>query len=134
MNDLMSGGVHRLWKTAMVDWLNPRPGLKLLDTAGGTGDIAFRVLDRLEPGAGEAIVCHLTAELLAVGRDRAIGRGLVQGPAGVCVDAPRLPMPDPSVTAPRLARGLPKLGIASVRVRVWPSVSRLGDASQLKKT
>src|SRR3546814_6983914 len=70
MNDLMSGGVHRLWKTAMVDWLNPRPGLKLLDTAGGTGDIAFRVLDRLAPGAGEVIVCDLTAEMLAVGRDR----------------------------------------------------------------
>ena len=44
MNDLMSVGVHRLWKSAMIDWLAPRPGLRLLDVAGGTGDIAFRVL------------------------------------------------------------------------------------------
>src|SRR3546814_16259801 len=89
MNDLMSGGVHRLWKTAMVDWLNPRPGLKLLDTAGGTGDIAFRVLDRLAPGAGHVIVCDLTAEMLAVGRDRAVDRGLVQGLPWVCGAAER---------------------------------------------
>ena len=46
MNDLMSAGVHRLWKAALIDWLAPRPGLRLLDLAGGTGDIAFRVLER----------------------------------------------------------------------------------------
>ena len=46
MNDLMSGGVHRLWKDAMMDWLAPRPGQRLLDVAGGTGDIAFRFLKR----------------------------------------------------------------------------------------
>jgi demethylmenaquinone methyltransferase/2-methoxy-6-polyprenyl-1,4-benzoquinol methylase len=106
MNDLMSGGVHRLWKTAMVDWLNPRPGLKLLDTAGGTGDIAFRVLDRLEPGAGHVVVCDLTAEMLAVGRDRAIDRGLVKGLSWVCGDAERLPLPDRSVSAYTIAFGL----------------------------
>lgn len=106
MNDLMSGGVHRLWKTAMVDWLNPRPGLKLLDTAGGTGDIAFRVLDRLAPGAGHVIVCDLTAEMLAVGRDRAVDRGLVKGLSWVCGDAERLPLPDRSVTAYTIAFGL----------------------------
>ena len=44
MHDLLSGGVHRLWKTAMIDWLNPRPGQHLVDVAGGTGDIAFRVI------------------------------------------------------------------------------------------
>ena len=106
MNDLMSGGVHRLWKTAMVDWLNPRPGLALLDAAGGTGDIAFRVLDRLEPGAGHVLVCDLTAEMLVVGRDRAIDRGLVKGLSWVCGDAERLPLPDRSVTAYTIAFGL----------------------------
>src|SRR3546814_12303019 len=45
MNDLMSGGVHRLWKTAMVAWLNPRPGLTLRDPAVGPAALAFRVLD-----------------------------------------------------------------------------------------
>src|SRR5678815_3184148 len=43
MNDLMSGGVHRLWKNTLVDVLNPRPGEKFLDVAGGTGDVAFRI-------------------------------------------------------------------------------------------
>jgi demethylmenaquinone methyltransferase/2-methoxy-6-polyprenyl-1,4-benzoquinol methylase len=110
MNDLMSGGVHRLWKSALVDWLNPRPGLELLDTAGGTGDIAFRVLDRLErqghAGEGHVIVCDLTAEMLAVGRDRAIDRGTLKGLSWVCGDAERLPLPDRSVTAYTIAFGL----------------------------
>ena len=50
MNDVMSAGIHRLWKDAMMDWLAPRDGQHLLDVAGGTGDIAFRFLDRA-PGA-----------------------------------------------------------------------------------
>lgn len=106
MNDLMSGGIHRLWKAALVNWLNPRPGLCLLDTAGGTGDIALRVLNRLEPGTGHVIVCDLTAEMLAVGRDRAIDCGLVKGLSWVCGDAEQLPLPDRSVTAYTIAFGL----------------------------
>ena len=47
MNDAMSLGIHRLWKDAMLDWLAPRPGMRLLDVAGGTGDIAFRFLRRV---------------------------------------------------------------------------------------
>jgi demethylmenaquinone methyltransferase/2-methoxy-6-polyprenyl-1,4-benzoquinol methylase len=49
MNDLMSGGIHRWWKSEMVGWLNPRPGQRLIDVAGGTGDIACRALPRLAP-------------------------------------------------------------------------------------
>ena len=45
MNDLMSAGVHRIWKDAMVEWLNPQPGWRVLDVAGGTGDIAFRIAE-----------------------------------------------------------------------------------------
>jgi len=56
MNDLMSVGIHRVWKDAMMDWLAPRPGQRLLDVAGGTGDIAFRFLDRA-PGS-IATVCE----------------------------------------------------------------------------
>ena len=51
MNDLMSGGVHRLWKGALMDWLAPRSGQKLVDLAGGTGDVALRFLRR---GGGSA--------------------------------------------------------------------------------
>ena len=69
MNDLMSVGVHRLWKTAMMDWLAPRNGQRLLDVAGGTGDIAFRFLDRA-PG-GHVTVCDMTESMLVEGRQRA---------------------------------------------------------------
>src|SRR5512146_3194322 len=56
MNDLMSAGIRRWWKAEMVRWLNPRPGQRLVDVAGGTGDIARRALPRLAP-AGEVVVC-----------------------------------------------------------------------------
>ena len=46
MNDVMSMGIHRIWKEAMMDWLAPRPGQKLLDVAGGTGDVSFKFLKR----------------------------------------------------------------------------------------
>jgi demethylmenaquinone methyltransferase/2-methoxy-6-polyprenyl-1,4-benzoquinol methylase len=70
MNDLMSAGVHRIWKDAMMDWLAPRPGQRLLDVAGGTGDVAFRFLDRA--GAGStAVVCDMTESMLIAGRQRA---------------------------------------------------------------
>src|SRR5689334_25363706 len=73
MNDLMSGGVHRFWKDAMVEWLNPRPGWRVLDVAGGTGDIAFRISDavRRHGGAAKIAVCDINAEMLGEGRRRA---------------------------------------------------------------
>jgi demethylmenaquinone methyltransferase / 2-methoxy-6-polyprenyl-1,4-benzoquinol methylase len=69
MNDVMSGGVHRLWKDAMMDWLAPRRGQRLLDVAGGTGDIAFRFLKRA--GQAHATVLDLTESMLVEGRKRA---------------------------------------------------------------
>src|SRR5437870_2539675 len=54
MNDLMSGGIHRIWKDAMVEWLNPQPGWRVLDVAGGTGDIAFRIAGMARARGGEA--------------------------------------------------------------------------------
>lgn len=74
MNDFMSGGVHRLWKTAMIDWLNPAPRSHLLDVAGGTGDIAFRFLDKAGDGA-HVTVADINAEMIMVGRDRALDQG-----------------------------------------------------------
>jgi demethylmenaquinone methyltransferase/2-methoxy-6-polyprenyl-1,4-benzoquinol methylase len=80
MNDLMSGGIHRLWKNVMIDWLQPRPGQDLLDVAGGTGDIALRIAARRGRNApGRLTVLDLTPEMLEVGRDRAIDRGFLAG-------------------------------------------------------
>ncbi len=96
MNDLMSLGVHRLWKAAMMDWLNPRPGMALLDVGGGTGDIAFRFLER---GGGHVFVCDITTAMVAVGRDRAVDRGILDGITWICGDAEDLPVADGSVDA-----------------------------------
>ena len=112
MNDLMSGGIHRLWKRAMIDWLDPRPGMALLDVAGGTGDIAHRVLERVGAArAGPVVVCDLTPEMLEVGRARTLDRGLVgtacpNGLHWVCGDAQALPLPDRAVDAYTIAFGL----------------------------
>jgi demethylmenaquinone methyltransferase/2-methoxy-6-polyprenyl-1,4-benzoquinol methylase len=112
MNDLMSGGVHRLWKAAMIDWLNPKPETSLIDAAGGTGDIALRVLARAGPErVGSIVVCDLTPEMLAVGRDRAIDRGLLaqRCPGGLhwlCADAEALPLADRCMDAYTIAFGL----------------------------
>ena len=111
MNDLMSGGIHRLWKAAMIDWLNPRPGSHLIDLAGGTGDIAWRVLERLGPEqCGPLVVCDLTPEMLAQGRDRFLDRGVLSrrglGPHWVCGDATALPFPDASSDLVTISFGL----------------------------
>lgn len=107
MNDLMSGGVHRLWKNAFVNWLHPRAGIILLDVAGGTGDIAIRVLPHVRTNGqeGRVVVCDLTPEMLAVGRSRAVNAGL-PGIEWVCGDAESLPFPDCSIDAYTIAFGL----------------------------
>jgi demethylmenaquinone methyltransferase/2-methoxy-6-polyprenyl-1,4-benzoquinol methylase len=72
MNDLMSGGMHRLWKDRFVARLKPRPGEVILDMAGGTGDVAFRIAGR----GATVTVADINADMLAVGRERAEKRGL----------------------------------------------------------
>ena len=94
MNDLMSGGIHRLWKDAMMDWLAPRPGQRLLDVAGGTGDVAFRFLKRA-PGA-TAVVCDLTESMLEAGRQRAGAEQMAGKLDWVVGDAMALPFADAS--------------------------------------
>src|SRR5580698_1956422 len=77
MNDLMSGGVHRLWKDALVEWLNPQPGQRILDVAGGTGDVAFRVaaLARARGGHAEIVACDINPDMLGEGARRAAEAG-----------------------------------------------------------
>ncbi|QYX57111.1 bifunctional demethylmenaquinone methyltransferase/2-methoxy-6-polyprenyl-1,4-benzoquinol methylase UbiE [Roseovarius sp. SCSIO 43702] len=92
MNDAMSLGIHRVWKDAMMDWLAPRPGQRLLDVAGGTGDIAFRFLQRA--GRGHATVLDLTEAMLVEGRKRADAEKLADSLDWVVGDAMALPFED----------------------------------------
>jgi demethylmenaquinone methyltransferase / 2-methoxy-6-polyprenyl-1,4-benzoquinol methylase len=92
MNDLMSGGMHRLWKDAMMDWLAPRAGQRLLDVAGGTGDVAFRFLKRAE--ASTAVVLDMTEGMLISGRQRAEAEAAAERLDWVVGDAMALPFPD----------------------------------------
>ncbi len=72
MNDLMSGGLHRLWKDQFVRRVKPRPGESILDLAGGTGDVAFRMARR----GAQVTITDINAEMLQVGRERAKRRGI----------------------------------------------------------
>jgi len=116
MNDLMSAGMHRLWKDGMVAWLNPpaRPGWKLLDVAGGTGDIAFRVVDASR-GNAHATVLDINGSMLGVGRDRAEKRGLAASVDFVEANAEELPFEDSSFDAYTVAfgiRNVPRIEVA----------------------
>jgi demethylmenaquinone methyltransferase/2-methoxy-6-polyprenyl-1,4-benzoquinol methylase len=103
MNDLMSLGVHRIWKRIFVNAIAASPRETLLDLAGGTGDIAFGAR---AAGAGQVILTDINAEMLEVARGRALDRGLVAGIAFLVVDAEHIPLPDRSVEKVSIAFGL----------------------------
>jgi demethylmenaquinone methyltransferase / 2-methoxy-6-polyprenyl-1,4-benzoquinol methylase len=115
MNDLMSAGIHRLWKAEMVAWLKPRPGQQLVDVAGGTGDVALGALPRLVPEGriveggivgGGAVVCDASERMLEIGRARALDRGILYGIEWVGADAERLPFAERSFDLYTIAFGL----------------------------
>jgi demethylmenaquinone methyltransferase/2-methoxy-6-polyprenyl-1,4-benzoquinol methylase len=107
MNDLMSGGVHRLWKDAFVEWLNPRPGWRCLDVAGGTGDVAFRIADLVRARGGEAeiTVCDINADMVGEGLRRAQGKG-ERAIHWITGNAEALPVPNASMDAYTIAFGI----------------------------
>ena len=100
MNDAMSLGVHRLWKTRLIEKLRPHSGQKLLDVGGGTGDIAFKYLDG---GGDDVTVFDINHEMLEVGRDRAIDRGLLNGIQWMQGNAEELPFEDATFDAYTIA-------------------------------
>lgn len=104
MNDVMSMGIHRLWKDAMMDWLAPRAGQRLLDMAGGTGDIAFRFLRRA-PGA-QAVVSDMTEGMLVEGQQRAEAEQLAERLEWVVADAMALPFEDSSFDVYTISLGI----------------------------
>lgn len=105
MNDLMSAGLHRLWKDDLVAWLNPPRGERpytLIDIAGGTGDISHRVLRAAGAGA-QCVICDISAEMLAAGRARAKGEERLRFVRG---NAEALPLPDSSADACAIGFGI----------------------------
>ncbi|KAI5647650.1 hypothetical protein M9H77_33655 [Catharanthus roseus] len=123
MNDLMSGGLHRLWKDRLVSELNPFPGMKHLDVAGGTGDVAFRILERINSVSRRAMrdafeenlleetkiyVCDINPNMLNVGQKRAAERGFAEEKSLVWVegDAEALNFDDNSMDGYTIAFGI----------------------------
>jgi demethylmenaquinone methyltransferase/2-methoxy-6-polyprenyl-1,4-benzoquinol methylase len=91
MNDVMSAGLHRIWKAFTIAQAAIRPGFKVLDIAGGTGDLAKAFAAKAGPG-GEVWLTDINESMLRVGRDRLLNNGLIT-PTLLC-DAERLPFPD----------------------------------------
>ena len=102
MNDLMSAGVHRLWKRRMAAVVRAQPGQHIVDVAGGTGDIAFRLI---EQGCRVSLV-DINPAMLSVGRDRAIDRGLIGNLTWLCGDAEALPLANGTADAYTIAFGI----------------------------
>ena len=105
MNDLMSFGMHRLWKRYFVATSGVRSGDAVLDLAGGTGDIAASLLPRIG-ATGKVIVGDINGDMLKVGRDRLLDRGLVRGLDWAQMDAEALPFPERSFDCVTMAFGL----------------------------
>lgn len=103
MNDLMSAGLHRVWKNEIVAMLNPQNGMEILDVAGGTGDVAFRLKQKADCNV---TVCDINWRMLREGKNRAIDKNLRHGLEWVCGDAENLPLSDNSVDAYTIAFGI----------------------------
>ena len=104
MNDVMSIGIHRIWKEAMMDWLAPRCGQTLIDVAGGTGDVSFKFLNRA--GSGHATVLDLTENMLVEGRKRAEASEMEQSLDWLVGDAMALPFADNSFDVYTISFGI----------------------------
>jgi demethylmenaquinone methyltransferase/2-methoxy-6-polyprenyl-1,4-benzoquinol methylase len=128
MNDLMSGGLHRAWKDVLVTAVNPPKhdrAFDLLDLAGGTGDIAFRVVEAGGP-ATRATVLDVNAAMLEVGRERANKRGLEASISFIEANAEALPFPDKSFDAVTIAFGIRNVPRIDVALKEAQRVLRLG--------
>lgn len=103
MNDALSLGVHRIWKSLLLDRLAPSPKMRLVDVAGGTGDISFGFLER---GGGEALVCDINPAMLGAGRNRDKAETFGDKARWLCGNAESLPLPNRSVDAYTITFGI----------------------------
>ncbi|MFC6633657.1 bifunctional demethylmenaquinone methyltransferase/2-methoxy-6-polyprenyl-1,4-benzoquinol methylase UbiE [Microbulbifer taiwanensis] len=105
MNDLMSGGIHRLWKRFTIELSGARKGQTILDIAGGTGDLTAR-FSRIVGAEGQVVLADINESMLKVGRDRLLDRGIAGNVVPVQADAQYLPFPDNTFDCITIAFGL----------------------------
>jgi demethylmenaquinone methyltransferase/2-methoxy-6-polyprenyl-1,4-benzoquinol methylase len=105
MNDLMSGGIHRLWKRVTIEMSGVRPGHHVLDIAGGTGDLAAK-FSRIVGPEGTVVLADINDSMLKVGRDRLVDRGITDNVRFSQADAQYLPFPDNTFDVITIAFGL----------------------------
>ncbi|MEM8551954.1 MAG: bifunctional demethylmenaquinone methyltransferase/2-methoxy-6-polyprenyl-1,4-benzoquinol methylase UbiE [Pseudomonadota bacterium] len=130
MNDAMSGGLHRVWKDAMVSWLapprRPRAPFRIVDVAGGTGDIAFRIASKIEKN-GTVVVCDINPEMLAVGEDRDRRSLRPRTPCRfVAANAEALPLRDNSADVYTIAFGIRNVPRRAVALKEATRVLKRG--------
>jgi len=126
MNDLMSAGLHRLWKRFAVNATRVRPGMRILDLAGGTGDLAIDFARRVGP-AGTVVLTDINGAMLSAGRDRLINAGLLL-PVVQC-DAEKLPFPDAHFDCVSIGFGLRNFTRKDSALAVMRRVLRPGDVA-----
>ncbi len=105
MNDVMSLGIHRLWKRFTIDMTAVRPGNRVLDLAGGTGDLAIKLAEKVGPG-GEVVLADINSSMLQQGRERLADLGVVGNVRYAQVNAECLPFPDHYFDCITIAFGL----------------------------
>ncbi len=105
MNDFMSFGVHRLWKLIAIHFTGVKPGQRVLDLAGGTGDLAIKLADKVGD-EGQVILSDINSSMLSIGRDRVIDKGFLKNVDYVQANAESLPFPDNHFHCVTMAFGL----------------------------
>ena len=130
MNDLMSLGIHRVWKRYFVATAQVRPGDRVLDLAGGTGDIAALLRERVGE-TGSLVLGDINGDMLRVGRDRMTDRGNVRGFEYVQCNAQALPFPDGSFDLVTIAFGLRNVTDKDAALREMHRVLRVGGQARV---
>src|SRR5688572_26241248 len=130
MNDLMSLGVHRVWKRYFVGTCQVKRGDRVLDLAGGTGDIALLLRERVGSG-GSVVLGDINGEMLKVGRDRMLDRGVVAGIEFVECNAQALPFPDASFDLVTIAFGLRNVTDKDAALREMHRVLKVGGQARV---
>ena len=130
MNDAMSLGIHRLWKRFFVGTAQVRKGDRVLDLAGGTGDIAALLKDRVGEN-GELVLGDINGDMLRVGRDRMTDRGNVRGFEYVQCNAQALPFPDASFDLVTIAFGLRNVTDKDAALREMLRVLKVGGQARV---